>query len=305
MKKKTTDVILEDQTLREGLQAESKIFDLKEKQALFNQLRAAGLNWIQVGSFVHPQVLPQMANTDLLIRQLNRVRKPDETISTLVLNAKGLERALACGVGHVNLSVSVSNSHSLKNAGQSASLALASMAEVVSAAKEAGIKLRAGLQCVFGCVYEGHIPVEKVLSSAEALIEAGARDINLADTTGMADPQAVSEMVASFNKQFPGIGLSLHLHNTRGLGLTNMWSGYTAGVRHFDVCTGGLGGCPFVKGAAGNIPTEDAVNMFESMGIRTGIDLMAVCEIVSHLESMFGRSLPGHMKRVLAVNKDL
>jgi hydroxymethylglutaryl-CoA lyase len=152
---------------------------------------------------------------------------------------------------------------------------------------------------VFGCVYEGQIAETAVLNAAEKMIQFGAREINLADTTGMADPRSIRHMVRAFKKEYPDVLISLHLHDTRGLGLANLFSGYEAGVRTFDVCTGGLGGCPFVKGAAGNVPTEDAVNMFDTMGITTGIDLKVLCEAVAFLENTLDRTLPGRMKRVL------
>ena len=149
-------------------------------------------------------------------------------------------------------------------------------------------------------VYEGQIAETAVLNAAEKMIRAGAREINLADTTGMANPWSIRHMVQIFKKDYPDVLISLHLHDTQGLGLSNLFSGYEAGVRSFDTCAGGLGGCPFVKGAAGNVPTEDAVNMFESMGIATGIDLKALCEAVAFLENTLERTLPGRMNRVLA-----
>ena len=149
------------------------------------------------------------------------------------------------------------------------------------------------------CVYEGSVAERAVLAAAEKMAATGVREINLADTTGMATPTAVREMVGRVRREIPGLGISLHLHDTRGLGLANMFAGYEAGVRSFDVCAGGLGGCPFVRGAAGNVPTEDAVNLFESMGVPTGIDLKAVCRAVSALESALERPLPGRMKRVM------
>jgi hydroxymethylglutaryl-CoA lyase len=156
------------------------------------------------------------------------------------------------------------------------------------------------LQCVFGCVYEGQISEDAVLAAAERMVGVGVDEINLADTTGMATPRAIRHFIQKFQKEFPAVRISLHLHDTRGLGLANMFSGYEAGIRSFDVCTGGLGGCPFVKGAAGNVPAEDAVNMFESLGVSTGIDLPALCEAVEFLENTLDRSLPGRMNRVLA-----
>ena len=291
------DVFIEDQSLRDGLQMESRIFSLEEKLTLYRNLKRAGIPRIQVGSFVHPEIVPQMADTDSLIRAIGK--ETDCTLSALVLNEKGLERALSCGVPHVSMSVSVSDTHSRKNAGKPASEALESMSRLSESALQSGIQLRAGLQCVFGCVYEGAIAESAVLQAAEKMAESGVEEINLADTTGMATPHAVRRMIHTLTQEFPHMTLSLHLHDTRGLGLANLFSGYEAGVRSFDVCTGGLGGCPFVKGAAGNVAAEDVVNLFESMGIKTGIDVKLLCDTVDLLEKILGRRLPGHMKGVM------
>jgi len=291
------ELLLEDEALRDGLQMESRIFSLDEKVQLFQMLKNAGIKRIQVGSFVHPEIIPQMADTDELIRTLGR--QEEIVVTALILNEKGLERALDCGVAHVSMSVSVSDTHSRKNAGRPAAEALETMSHLVRYALGSGLKVRVGLQCAFGCVYEGSISEEAVLSAAEKMLQAGAEEINLADTTGMATPYSVRNLIKGVKKRFPDVRISLHLHDTRGLGLANMFSGYEAGIRTFDVCAGGLGGCPFVKGAAGNVPTEDAVNMFETLGIRTGIDLKAICDVVAVLENALGRKLPGRMKRVI------
>ncbi len=291
-------IVLEDEALRDGLQMESHIFSLEAKLELYRMLKSAGIKRIQVGSFVHPKIVPQMADTDELIRTIGE--QEDTVVSALILNDKGLERALKSGVPHVSMSVSVSDTHSRKNARRPAAEALASMTQLIGEALSAGLDVRAGLQCVFGCVYEGRIAESAVLNAAEKMIQSGAREINLADTTGMADPWSIRHMVEVFRREYPDVLISLHLHDTRGLGLANMFSGYESGVRSFDVCTGGLGGCPFVKGAAGNVPAEDAANMFESMGVSTGIDLPALCEAVTFLENTLDRALPGRMNRVLA-----
>ncbi len=288
---------IEDQALRDGLQMESRIFSLEEKLQLFGLLVKAGVNRIQVGSFVHPKVVPQMADTDDLIRAIGD--SDDAVVSALILNDKGLERARRCGVSHLNMSVSVSDAHSRKNSGRPAAEALSSMVGLIEEALQEGLDVRAGLQCVFGCVYEGQVAMDTVLRACEKLVVTGVKEINLADTTGMATPLAIQSMIERVHGEFPGIDLSLHLHDTRGLGLANLFAGFNAGIKDFDTCTAGLGGCPFVRGAAGNVPTEDAVNLFESMGIATGIDLIALCEAVDYLETLLGRSLPGHMRRIL------
>ena len=289
-------VVLEDESLRDGLQFEQKILSLDEKLSLFQLMADAGVRRLQVGSFVHPKVVPQMADTDELIKAIDKL--DGTVVSALILNAKGLERALQCGVSHVSMSVSISDTHSRKNARQSASEALASMTALIREALAAGLDVRAGLQCAFGCVYEGQISEDAVMTAAGAMVATGVSEINLADTTGMATPLSIRYLVRRFQEEFPDTAVSLHLHDTRGLGLANMFSGYEVGVRSFDVCTGGLGGCPFVKGAAGNVPTEDAVNLFESIGVDTGIDLKGILKAVDRYETLLGRSLPGRMSRV-------
>jgi len=297
-----TKLLIEDGTLRDGLQTEAHIFSLSDKLMLFELLKEAGLQQIQVGSFVHPGIVPQMADTDELIRTIGN--QPETTVSALVLNGAGLERALQCGADHVNMSVSVSDTHSRKNANKSAQAALTEMVALIGRALGAGLQVRAGLQCVFGCVYEGPVAETGVLSAVEKMARTGIDDLNLADTTGMAVPRKIQSLVRRINQEFPHLRVSLHLHDTRGLGLVNMWAGYEAGVRSFDACAGGLGGCPFVRGAAGNVPTEDAVHMFESSGIATGIDLRALCDAVAFLETKLGRKLPGRMNRVLKFQPD-
>jgi len=294
-------LLLEDEALRDGLQMESRIFSLEEKLQIFDLLKQAGVKRIQVGSFVHPKIVPQMADTDELIRAIGK--QNDTIVSALILNDKGLDRALDCGVPHVSMSVSISDTHSRKNARRPAADALAAMARLIRQALTAGLDVRAGLQCVFGCVYEGAIAETAMLRAAEAMIAAGASEINLADTTGMADPLSIRSRIATFQRAFPNTRISLHLHDTRGLGLANLFAAYEAGVSNFDVCAGGLGGCPFVKGAAGNIPTEDAVNLFHTMGINTGIDIDGICRAVARLETALQRPLPGRMKRVLEQGK--
>jgi hydroxymethylglutaryl-CoA lyase len=293
-----TSILLEDEALRDGLQIESQLFTVAQKIELFKLLKSAGVRRIQVGSFVHPKIVPQMAATDELIKTLGK--QDDTVISALILNDKGLERALACSVPHVSMSVSVSDTHSRKNARKSAADALDSMVDLIRNARSQGLEVRAGLQSAFGCVYEGSISESAVLAAAEKMMSAGVDEINLADSTGMANPLTIRSLVHKFAERFPETRISLHLHDTRGLGLANMVSGYEAGVRIFDVCAGGLGGCPFIKGAAGNVPTEDAVHMFESMGIATGIDLKTLMGAVDFLERALERPLPGRMKKVLS-----
>jgi len=296
-----TGLLLEDEVLRDGLQIESQLFTLEQKIALFNLLKKAGIKRIQVGSFVDPKRVPQMADSDELIRRLGK--QTETVISALILSAKGLDRALACAVSHVSMSVSMSDTHSRKNGGRSAAKSLVVMLDLIKNAREQDLEVRAGLQNAFGCVYEGAISKRVVLAAAEKMVSVGVNEINLADSCGVATPASIRSLVDLVRREFPDIRFSLHLHDTRGLGLANMFSGYEAGVRVFDVCIGGLGGCPFIKGAAGNVPTEDAVNMFESMGIDTSIVLQNLLGAVDFLEKTLNRTLPGHMRRVLELQQ--
>jgi hydroxymethylglutaryl-CoA lyase len=291
-------VILEDESLRDGLQFEQKILALEEKLSLFRLLAAAGVKRLQVGSFVHPKVVPQMADTEEFIQAV-RGEAPGVLISALALNDKGLERALKCGLGHLSMSSSASNSHSLKNVKRPAAEAFAGLLELIRLAVGSGLEVRAGIQCAFGCVYEGAVAEDRVIEMAVRLAETGANELNLADTTGMANPLQVRRLVAKTRAAVPHLPISIHLHDTRGLGLANMLAAYEEGVTIFDVSVGGLGGCPFVKGASGNVAAEDAVNLFEQIGVETGIDLRALCKVVDRYEGLLGRSLPGRMNRVI------
>ena len=220
---------------------------------LFDLLRTAGVQRIQVGSFVHPRVVPQMADTDMFASRV--IGAQGILVTGLVLNAKGLERALACCLSHISLSASVSDSHSIKNVRKSSRKAIDSVTQLIRKAAEAGIAVRAGAQCVFGCVYEGAISEDKVVDTLCQMAKAGAHEFNLADTTGMANPAQVKRLVFKVRNALSNASLALHLHDTRGLGIANMIAGYEAGVRIFDTSAGGLGGCPFVRGAAGNVAT--------------------------------------------------
>jgi len=294
-------ILFEEESLRDGLQIEKRIFSLDEKIGIFNLLVEAGVKRIQIGSFVHKERVPQMADTDELLQKITP--PPDVLITGLILNEKGLDRAIQAGLTHVSMGASASDTHSRKNVNRSAEEALKDILFLISKTKQSGLRVRAGVQCAFGCVYEGKVPEEKVLKGARAIFEAGADEVNLADTTGMGNPVQIREIIRKLRSLLPKAPLSLHLHDTRGMGLANMLAGYEEGVRIFDACSGGLGGCPFVKGAAGNVPLEDAVNMFESIGIHTGIDLQKICSLTETLESLLGRKLPGRMSQVARAAK--
>jgi hydroxymethylglutaryl-CoA lyase len=291
-------ITLEEQSLRDGLQNEARLFSLHEKLEIVRLLEEAGITRLQIGSFVDPRRVPQMRDTEELAERVH-ANWPHLACSALVLNAQGLDRAIRCGMRHLSLSFSLSDTHSRRNAGCSTEEALDGMIVLVRKAAGLGIRVRAGIQCAFGCADHGQVAFECVADAALRLTMAGAVEINLADTAGMAHPIQVRQVVAKVRAAAPATGLSLHLHDARGLGLANMFAGFEAGVRLFDVCVGGLGGCPFIKGAAGNVAAEDAVNLFERMGEKTGIDLQRLVNAALHYETLLGRELPGKMSRVL------
>ena len=290
-------VLIEDEALRDGLQIEKRLFSVEEKAAIVGALAAAGLRRIQVGSFVHPKRVPQMANTD----ELFAVLKPIEgvTYSALILNSQGLDRALAAGVKHLSISVSASETHSRKNANKSVTEALADITPTIERALAAGVAVRAGIQSALGCGYEGKIAVSKVIDIAQIYSRIGAHEINIADSAGLANPKQVYETVLAVRDAIrPDAKISLHLHDTRGLGLANMFAGLQAGVTIYDAATAGLGGCPFIPGASGNISTEDAVYALDEMGVETGIDWVKLLPVAAEFEEKLGRRLPSRMAHI-------
>ncbi len=294
---KNSSVVIEEQGLRDGFQSEKVVVSTDRKLQIIDALVEAGLKRIQVCSFVHPKFIPQMADAEAICAGLKR--KPGIVYSGLVLNAKGVERAIAAGLDHIAVSISASDTHSRKNTRMSLEEVQARCADMVGQAKGAGLTVRGGLQCVFGCRFEGKIDRGQVIDMVKRLLDLGVDELALADSTGMADPLAMSELmdeVMGMAKEMPVI---LHLHDTEGKGLANVLSALQSGVRYFDTAFGGMGGCPFIKGATGNISTEDLVFMLAQMGIQTGIDLYRVAEISASMEAFFEKRFSGKMHHVL------
>ena len=281
-------VLLEDQTLRDGLQNEPRLLSLEGKLEIARLLAAAGLRRLQVGSLVDPRRVPQMAGTEELVALVRR-ELPGVECTALALNDRGLERALGCGLRRLSLSVSLADSHSRRNAGCGAGEALSRVTGLVGRAREEGMVVRAGLQCAFGGDGEP-VPWRQVVAAAGQLVAAGAAEINLADTAGKAGPDDVVRLVGRVRRAV-AVPLSLHLHGPRERALANLLAGYRAGVRLFDVALGGLGGCPFVPGAGGNVATEEAAERFASLGVPTGLDVQALAAAADHTARLLGRPL--------------
>lgn len=292
-----TNVVIEEQGLRDGFQSEPKVVPTARKLELVDALVDAGITRIQVCSFVHPKRVPQMADAEALCAGL--VRHPGIVYSGLVLNLKGVERAVAAGLDHVAASISASDTHSRKNAGMSLDEAQSKYAEMVRTAKADGLTVRGGLQCAFGCRFEGWIDPDRVIDLARRHLDLDIDELALADSTGMANPRAMQDLTGQVVDLAGDRPVILHLHDTEGKGLANALAAIEVGVRYFDTAFGGMGGCPFIKGATGNIATEDLVTMLHQMGIETGVDVRAVAAISSDLETLFDKRFPGSMHRVL------
>lgn len=294
MLKLPSSVVVEDESLRDGLQIEKTQLSVGEIIQFIKGMEAAGVRRIQVGSFVHPKWVPQMANTDAVFHELER--RPDVVYTALVLNEKGLERAIKCKVPHLSVSISASETHSQKNTHRSLAESLVQIRDMISGSVAAGIITRGGIQSAFGCAYEGAISADVVCDIASLYDSLGAHEINLADSAGLGNPKSIFELVTRVRAVVsPRVKLSLHLHDTRGLGLANMVAGLQAGITTFDTSLGGLGGCPFIPGAAGNIATEDVVYALQEMGIETGIDWRKLADLALKLEERLGRRLPGRL----------
>jgi hydroxymethylglutaryl-CoA lyase len=276
---------------RDGLQNEDLILPTARKIQLIDALSATGLREIEAASFVHPRTIPQMADAADVFAGIQRVS--GITYSAIVPNVVGVQRALQANVDAVQIFLSCSESHNQSNVHMSIDESLAQAADIGLLARRAGKAFDAVLSVVFGCPFEGDVPIDRVLGIAERLIELGAGQITLGDTTGMAHPLLVREVVLRFRERFPRTPLRLHPHSARGAGLANVLAALEAGVERLDSSVGGIGGCPFAPGAPGNICTEDLVHMLHEMGIDTGIDLPRMIDVALLTERMLGHVLPG------------
>jgi hydroxymethylglutaryl-CoA lyase len=280
---------------RDGLQGEKKLAPTEEKIRWIEGLFASGIDIIQLGSFVHPKRVPQMADTDALFEYFSGNGKKPENVSLsgLVLNEKGLERGLACGVEMFCMGVSASEAHSQKNTGMTPTEAQARIISMAKEALAAGKKVQVSVQSAFGCGFEGPIPKDKVLDIVKAYLDAGIRNISLADTAGHAQPAQVEELYRAIHQLDSDVEMACHFHNTYGLGLANCYAALKSGVTYFESAFGGLGGCPFTKLPAGNVSTEDLVHSLQRMGLRKDIELDILLDVARQVSTFFDRDLPG------------
>lgn len=291
-------VAITDVGPRDGLQMEKQVLRPEKKIELIASLRQAGIRSIQVASFVHPGKVPQMADAETVIAGL-----PSEDLadySALTLNLKGVERACGTDIGWIEVSFSASETQSRQNSGMSVAQAAEQVAAMIDLARQEKRRIRSSIQCSFGCVHACEITDDQVLRLAEMLLEKGVDQLMLADTTGMATPPLVRQRLASVLSIAGDVPVGLHLHDTRGLGLVNLMAGLELGIDMFDTSLGGLGGCPFVRGAAGNIATEDTLHLLHSLGITTGIDAGQVAAASRRLSTWLGHELTGKMYKLLS-----
>ena len=286
---------------RDGLQNEATPIPAETRAAFALALAAAGVTDIEVGAFVRPDRVPQMAGTEEVLAAIERAieaKAPgtaDARFLVLVPNAKGLERALAANARAVAVFTAASETFNRKNIGLGVDESIAAFEPVVRDAKAKGLWVRGYLSTVFGCPYEGRIDPVKAAAVAVRLWNLGVDELSLGDTIGVATPAGVGDVLGAIGARIPREQVALHMHDTRGTALVNVMAGLLLGVRIFDASAGGLGGCPFAPGATGNVATEDVVYLLHGLGIRTGIDVKKLVEAAAPIEAALGRPLPGHV----------
>jgi len=288
--------------LRDGLQNEKKLLTVDQKVNLINAMSEAGIPVIEIGSFVSPKAVPQMANTDEVFTKISP--KNGVEYRALIANAQGVERALACGCNKVKLNVSASVSHNLANLNRTPAQSVAGFAECVEKAREARINISGSISMAFGSPWDRCVPVQDVRNIVEAYLAVGINEISLSDASGMAYPKQVNAIGREMLESYPNVDWWLHFHNTRGMGIANILAGMLTGFTKFDTSIAGVGGCPFVPGAAGNVATEDVIHMCDESDIGTGINLDKVLKMGREIVGIIGHSTDSYLLRA-GKSKDL
>jgi hydroxymethylglutaryl-CoA lyase len=279
---------------RDGLQNEDPV-PTEAKIELVDALSRTGVRRIEAVSFVHPRAIPQMADADEVWGSI--ARDPSIRYSALVPNLRGALRALDNGCLEIETVVSASDTHNRANVNRSTAESLDEIAQVIATAHDRGAVCHVTVSTAWGCPYEGDVPVARVLEVAKRAVADGADGLSYGDTTGMATPTRVTELVGETRMAMPDTPLNLHFHNTRGTALANVYAALLLGAADFDASVGGLGGCPYAPGASGNVASEELVHMVEDMGVDTGVDLDALIEVARAAERMVGRQLPSQVLR--------
>jgi hydroxymethylglutaryl-CoA lyase len=278
---------------RDGFQIEPEFIPTDLKIEAVNRLSEAGLPRIEVTSFVHPKVVPQLRDAEEVMARI--ARRPGTRYAALVPNDKGAVRAVDAGVDEIHTVVSASESHNLANVNMTVAESIEKLRAVMQVAERARVPVACGISTSFGCPFEGDVPVARLEWVVGQLVDIGARAIGLADTTGMANPRQVARTLERLMPRFPGIEWTLHTHDTRAMAIPNILAAMELGVTNVDASIGGLGGCPFAPGASGNVCTEDLVHCLHAMGVETGIDLDRLIETSRRVQDIVGRALPGQI----------
>lgn len=286
-------IFIQEVVTRDGFQIEDQFVPTDQKIHLINRLSAAGVDKIEVSSFVSPKAVPNLRDAEAVMNGIKR--KKDVAYTALIPNTKGAERAAACKVDEVNLVASVSETHNMQNVHQTVDQSFANFNNIAHALSGTGIQINGTLATTFGCPFEGNISEDRVLQLIDDYLELGADGITLADTTGMATPKQVYQLCKKVMLRWPNVPITLHFHNTRGMGLANVIEGIRAGVTRFDASLGGLGGCPFAPGATGNICTEDLVHMLYFMDYEMKVNLDKLISVSKHLEQLLQHEVPGQI----------
>ena len=286
--------------LRDGLQNEAVFLSVAQRFQLLKRLSEAGLSRVEVGAFVSPKWVPQMADTGKLIKKALNAQKQGKLrssmkMSALVPNLKGLENALNSGIREIAIFGAASETFSQKNINASIKQSLINFKEVVELARKNKIKSRAYLSTVFACPYEGKVSEKKVLGLVDKYLQLGVYEISLGDTIGVASPKQVRSLAKGLLKLSPPKKIAMHFHDTRGTAIANILASLDLGFSTFDTSIGGLGGCPYAPGAAGNVATEDVVYMLDQMGMKTGIDLQKLIKSTLWMNRQVGRQLPSKL----------
>ena len=300
-----THIVIHEVGPRDGLQMEQQVVPIETKEDWIRRVMESGVDIVQVGSFVHPVKVPQMADTDELIRRLVGNKSAGVTIAGLALNERGVERGLECGVEMLCLGASASETHSLKNTGMATKEAMRRIIAAAELAVAAGKKVQVSVQSAFGCGFEGPISEERVLEMVGAYVEAGLFNISLADTAGYAHPTQVERLFEAVLDLDPNIECTCHFHNTYGLGMANIMAAMNVGVSSFETSFAGLGGCPFTKVAAGNVATEDFVNALHLEGLRQDVNLGSLMGVASDVAKYFEREMPGCVYKTGPIHKQV
>jgi hydroxymethylglutaryl-CoA lyase len=288
-------ILIQEIAPRDGLQIEPIWVPTETKIELIDALSSLGFTRIEVSSFVSPKAIPTLRDAEEVFRRIRRA--PDVIYVALVPNLRGAERALAANVDEINLVMSSSETHNQANMRMSASQSFDAFTEIAYFVAGERVSLNGTVATAFGCPFEGPQSPARVCDIVRRYLDLGVSGITLADTTGMANPRQVAALVESVFRWVPPESLTLHFHNTRGMGLANVLAAYEVGARRFDASLGGLGGCPFAPGASGNVCTEDLVNMAEDMGLSTGIDLPGLLALSRSLPRTLGHDVPGQVMK--------